>query len=91
MELVLIEKNSLASENEVLKKENDLLRYTIDEYKGREEIDKEIINDLHTEFENIKKENEQLKQQVKDCTAKAKEEIRKEKEEMAIRWANIGR
>lgn len=36
-------------------------------------------------------ENEQLKKQLKDCTGKAKKEIRKQKEENAIRWANIGR
>lgn len=48
--------NTLADENEQLK-------CLIDDYKSRAECDKEIIEDLHKEFENIKKENEQLKQQ----------------------------
>lgn len=41
--------------------------------------------------EDLEKENKELKEQLKNCTKKAKEEIRKEREENAIRWANIGR
>ena len=39
----------------------------------------------------LEKENKELREQLKDCTEKAKEEIRKQREENAIRWANIGR
>ena len=48
-------------------------------------------DDCCEKLNELNYENEQLKQQLKDCTAKAKEEIRKQKEENAIRWANIGR
>ena len=48
-------------------------------------------DDCCEKLNELNDENEQLKQQLKDCTAKAKEEIRKQKEENAIRWANIGR
>ena len=53
-----------------------------DEHTGKGLVD--LLNSLS-------EENKQLKQQLKDCTAKAKREIRKKKEENAIRWANIGR
>lgn len=46
---------------------------------------------ISTALNELINENEQLKQQLKDCTKKAKEEIRKQKQENAIRWANIGR
>ena len=34
---------------------------------------------------------EKYEQQLKDCTKLAKEEIRRERENAAIKWANIGR
>lgn len=39
----------------------------------------------------LERENKELKEQLKDCTKKVKEEIRKQAEDDAIRWANIGR
>ena len=39
----------------------------------------------------MEEENKKLREQLKDCTKKAKEEIRKQAENDAIRWANIGR
>ena len=51
----------------------------------------EELNEMVETIETLKEENEQLKQQLKDCIGEAKEEIRKQNEENAIRWANIGR
>ena len=42
-------------------------------------------------IKKLEKENKELREQLKDCTEKAKEEIRKQAENEAIRWANIGR
>lgn len=41
--------------------------------------------------EDLEKENKKLKERLENCTKRAKEEIRKQEEENAIRWANIGR
>lgn len=53
------------------------------------------INGLENDIFEIQKDciacEENYEQQLKDCTKLAKEEIRKEKEDAAIRWANIGR
>lgn len=79
-------------------------RYFLHKHLGRDVINdtlchnrlkgeelEEHMNVQYTKYSALKKENEQLKKQLKDCTGKAKEEIRKQKEENAIRWANIGR
>ena len=39
----------------------------------------------------LEDENRELKEQLKNCIKKAKEEIRQEEENNAIIWANIGR
>lgn len=41
--------------------------------------------------EDLEKENKKLKERLENCTKNAKEAIRKEREENAIKWANIGR
>lgn len=71
--------------------------YTVDEWENGEIIREWDIMRVKEDYfaflvyvNKIFKEKEQLKQQLKDCTAKAKEEIRKQEEENAIRWANIG-
>lgn len=56
-----------------------------------EDVDIPCLKDIAYLLNKFHEENQELKKQLEDCTAKAKEEIRKEKEEMAIRWANIGR
>ena len=72
--------------------------YTVDEWENGEIIREWDIMRVKEDYfaflvyvNKIFKEKEQLKQQLKDYTAKAKEEIRKQEEENAIRWANIGR
>ena len=58
---------------------------------------KEENEQLKQRIKKIKKDvdalscGEEYEQQLKDCTKLAKEEIRKEREDAAIRWANIGR
>ena len=71
--------------------------YAVDEWENGEIIREWDIMRVKEDYfaflvyvNKIFKEKEQLKQQLKDCTAKAKEEIRKQEEENAIRWANIG-
>ena len=54
-------------ENNKLRKENRQLKCLIDDYESREEHDKETINDLHNEFMNVKKENEELRLFREDC------------------------
>lgn len=52
-------------------------------------------NGLLTDLSEMQKDciacEEKYEQQLKDCTKLAKEEIRREREDAAIRWANIGR
>lgn len=52
-------------------------------------IQLDFLKDENQHMKSVLKENKELKEQLKDCTKKAKEEIRKQKEENAIRWANI--
>ena len=67
--------------------------YTVDEWENGEIIREWDIMRVKEDYfaflvyvNKIFKEKEQLKQQLKDYTAKAKEEIRKQEEENAIRW-----
>ena len=76
--------NELAEENKEIKIQYDNLKAQRDEfYHGARENANRVGQ--------LEKENKELREQLKDCTEKAKEEIRKQAENEAIRWANIGR
>lgn len=67
-----------------LNDQNDAIEKLINDERFWEQKAIERITELE-------EENKELKEQLKDCTKKAKEEIRKESENDAIKWANIGR
>lgn len=50
----------------------------------------DLLNSQCAIIADLEKQNNELKKGL-NCTKKAKEELRKQKEENAIRWANIGR
>ena len=62
--------------------------------KENKELKRELKKCKHNKLfsrRELERENKELKEQLKNCSDKAKEEIRKQREENAIRWANIGR
>ena len=67
-----------------LEKENKELKQSISDWQGS-------YDELYEDNLKLEKENKELREQLKNCTEKAKEEIRKQAENEAIRWANIGR
>ena len=69
--------SELLNAKEQLEKENKELKLTTME--------------MEDYLARMEEENKKLREQLKDCTEKAKEEIRKQAENEAIRWANIGR
>lgn len=49
-----------------LQKENEQLKIDLGIAEDNHKLDKEIIDDIHNEFQKVKKENEQLKQRIKE-------------------------
>lgn len=49
---------------QILTKENEQLKIDLGIGEDNHKLDKEIIDDIHNEFQRVKKENEQLKQQL---------------------------
>ena len=74
-------------------KDKDYTNYKekIQELQGENKELKVTTMEMEDYLARMEEENKKLREQLKDCTKKAKEEIRKQAENDAIRWANIGR
>ena len=76
---------------------NDLERLMVDTDKEFKEFQAKYIaclektETLSEERDMLLQENKDLKKELENYIERAKEEIRKQREEDAIRWTNIGR
>lgn len=89
-------KNNKADKQKICNLLNNLEKENYDLMIDNEEL-KHTNRELYLENQRLQNqledcvENQRLKNQLEDCVEKAKEEIRKEKENAAIKWINIGR